>query len=193
VVAACVAPALARAQIGTPQFGTAASVTFPVGDFASDVNGDGFKPGWQGMVFLGFRMGGSPLGFRVAGMYGINAANDQLRVDLTSRAARPTDAQTKFVGGDADLTFALPAPTRLKPYVLGGVGLYKVTVSVTSGGVTADTSATRFAWNLGGGFTVGLGGAALFFEARYVHVDAVSGFPQTPFIPITAGIRLGGR
>jgi hypothetical protein len=33
----------------------------------------------------------------------------------------------------------------------------------------------------------------LFVEARYVDVSAVSGFPRTTFIPITAGVRFGGR
>jgi hypothetical protein len=126
----------------------------------------------------------------VDGIYGINAANDQTKAGL---AGRPTDAQTKFLGGDADLTLALPFPAQPRPYLLGGFGLYRVTAPVTSGGVTADMTATKFAWNLGGGFTVGLGGAALFFEARYVHLDAVSTSPKTPYFPVTAGIRLGGR
>ncbi len=51
---------------------------------------------------------------------------------------------------------------------------------------------TKLAWNLGGGLVYGLRGVALFLEARYVNVAAVPGFPRTTFLPITAGVRLGG-
>ncbi len=71
--------------------------------------------------------------------------------------------------------------------------MYHVTISVTSGGVTADNSETKFAWNLGGGMLYRVREAALFVEARYLNVAAVSGLPRTTFFPITAGIRFGGR
>jgi len=64
---------------------------------------------------------------------------------------------------------------------------------VTSGGSAADNSGTRFAWNLGGGVAYRVRGAALFVEARSLNVAALAGFPRTTLLPITAGVRLGGR
>jgi hypothetical protein len=56
-------------------------------------------------------------------------------------------------------------------------------------GVTADTSATKFAWNVGAGFTYGTGVIALFLEARYLDVGALETIKPTTLSTAT-GIRL---
>src|ERR1051325_9090836 len=58
---------------------------------------------------------------------------------------------------------------------------------------TKLAGASILAWNVGGGVAFALRGVTLFFEARYVNVAAVSGFPRTTFLPFTTGIRFGGR
>ena len=102
------------------------------------------------------------------------------------------DEETKLVGANVDLTYPVGSTSRVQPYVLGGIGAYHTTISVTSGGSTASSSETKVAWNLGGGILYRIRGAELFLEARYIHVAAVSDFPKTAFLPIAAGIRLGG-
>ena len=67
--------------------------------------------------------------------------------------------------------------------------MYRVKYSVTSSGVTADTSVTKFAWNVGAGFTYGTGVIALFLEARYLDVGAFNTIKPTTF-SIATGTRL---
>ena len=60
-----------------------------------------------------------------------------------------------------DVTYNFQPASTVRGYLLGGIGFYRVKFSVTSSGVTADTSATKFAWNVGAGvvFRVALRGA----------------------------------
>ncbi len=189
VVASLVATATVAAQGARPNFGVAASLTVPTGDYHGNPSGDGFNRGWQGMAFVAFRPPRWPVGLRVDGTYGENSANDQLKTALTASLGPPSDEKTKLLGANADLTYELRSASRVKPYVLGGIGIYHVTIAVASGGSTADNSDTRFAWNLGGGVNCGFGGFAQFLEARYVAVRAVPGFPETTFLALSVGIR----
>ena len=188
VVAALGAPATAAAQGLRPQFGVAAGVGLPTGDYHAGFNGAS-----QGMALVAVKLPAWPVGLRADATYGTNGANDQLKAALTAAFGQPADEKTKLLGANVDLTYPSGSAARIRPYLLGGIGVYHVTISVTSGGATADNSETKFAWNLGGGMIYRVGDAALFLEARYLNVAAVSGLPRTTFFPITAGVRFGGR
>jgi opacity protein-like surface antigen len=192
IVAAPVATATVAGQDVRPRFGFAAGVAVPTGDFHGAASGQGFNTAWHAMVLVAFKVPGWPVGLRADGTYGAYAANDRLKADLTARLGRPTDEKTKLLGANVDLTYPSGSASRVQPYLLVGIGAYRVTITVTSGGSTADNSDTKFSWNLGGGILYRMRGAALFLEARYVDVAAVSGLPKTTFLPITAGVRLGG-
>ena len=192
VVASLVAGTLA-AQGLHPQFGVGGGLLAPVGDYHSTADGQGFNTAWQALALLSFRLPGLPVGFRVDATYGANSANDRLKAELSSRFGQATDEKTKLAGASVNVTYPLSSSARVKPYVIGGVGLYHTTIAVSTSDSTASDAATKLAWNLGAGVDFGLRGVALFFEARYVNVAAVSGFPRTTFLPFTAGIRFGGR
>jgi len=164
----------------------------PTGGYHSAANGEGFSSGWQAMALASFTVPGWPVEVRVDGTYGTHDANDLLKADLTASLGQPTDEKTTLLGANIDLTYPFGSSSRVRPYVLGGIGAYHITISVTSGGSTADNAATKVAWNLGGGILYRLRSAALFLEARYIDVAAVSGFPRTTWVPIAAGIRFGG-
>ena len=193
LVLVCLAATAAVGAQGRAQFGVGGSVTFPTGEFHADQNGDGFNAGWQGMALLDFQSSRSPLGFQLDGGYSENAANSQFRADLSAAVGQPSDAKIKMLGGNVDLTYHFrgAARVRAKTYVLGGIGLCRVTLSVSSGGITADTTETKFAWNVGWGATFPGRAAALFVEVRYVHVAAISGVPSTNYVPLTVGARFG--
>ena len=193
VLGCTVGTATAAAQIVTPYLGVGFGATVPTGDFHADANGDGYNAGWHGLAFIGFNLLKLPVGFRVEGAYNHNSANDRLKAAASALLGAPADSKTELLGGNVDLTcqFGISSPARA--YVLGGSGLENVRVSVTSGGVTKDTRETRFAWNVGAGLTYGIGGAALFLEARYFDVPEASSGMKIAFFPITAGIRFGGR
>jgi opacity protein-like surface antigen len=192
VVASLVAAASGAAQGTKVQFGVAAGLAVPTGDYHAAASGEGFNSGGEALVFVTLKPQG-PVGLRVDATYGANGANDRLKANLTPAFGPPSDERTKLLGGNADVIYAMGSGSRVQPYLLGGIGVYHVTISVTSGGSTEDNAATKFAWNVGGGLGWRIGRAALFFEARHVNVAAKSGFPRTTFLPITAGVRFGGR
>jgi len=194
VLASFVATAMAAAQGTSVQFGVGASLTIPVGDFHADANGDGFKAGWQGIALFEVQPRGSPLGFRLDGTYGENSSNDQLNADLTAAVGAPTTAKIKLLGGTADVTYHFRRSSGgMAGYLVGGIGVYNVKLAITSGNTTADSSETKFAWNVGAGVTFAVGAAALFLEARYMDVAKSFEAAKTTFIPITAGVRFGGK
>jgi hypothetical protein len=188
VVVASLAAVSVAAQGLHPQFGLGGGLTAPVGDYHSTAGGQGFSTAWHALALLAFKLPVLPVGFRVDVSYGSNGAKDS----LTNRVGAPTDEKTKLAGASVNLTYQSSSAARVKPYAIGGVGVYHTTISVNTSGSTTDRAATKLAWNLGGGLTVALRGVALFFEARYVNVAAVSGFPRTTFLPFTTGIRFGG-
>ena len=85
-------------------------------------------------------------------------------------------------GGALDVVFALPG-VGLTPYLLGGIGRYRV--SSGPAGMAAPVIYSGF----NGGFGVGLGSLAFggFVEIRYVQLEGGSG---VRYIPLTVGLRL---
>jgi hypothetical protein len=82
---------------------------------------------------------------------------------------------------DLDLVFDPPLlRTRLRPYVLGGFGLYKINVF--------GSNQTNFGFNLGGGLRYPIGPVEPFVEVRY-HVDYAPVSAIT-FIPFQFGARI---
>jgi hypothetical protein len=197
LVLACVAATVTAAAQGQPRarFGIGLGLTAPQGEFRKDDNGFGFTLGWQGMAILEFREPGRPVGLRVDVIFGENPANDQLNADVSAFAGQTVSAKFGTLGANVDLMYSLgPARRRGGAYLLGGIGTCRVTLSETSGGISANTSETKFAWNAGGGLTFPVGTAAMFVEARYVNVTTTffaSG--KAPFVALTAGFRLGRR
>jgi hypothetical protein len=182
LLARLAAPVTTVAQFSGTQFGVAGGGTFPVGDFHSNpiANGYGFRTGWQGMAFVSYRIADTPVGLRLDGSYSVNTSHDLIN-------GRPSDGKVQFLGWDADLTVRLPLPKRVNVYLLGGLGFHKVTLSFD--GVVVGATPTNHAENIGGGVTAG----ALFFEARYVHVDGWGvTFTTWDFVSVTAGLRLLG-
>ena len=194
VLASLFAASTAAGQGARVQFGVGGSLTIPIGDFHADASGDGFKAGWQGLALVDVQPRKSPVGFRVDFTYGENSSNDKFNADLSALLGAPSSAKVKLAGGTADVTYHFKASSGgLAGYLLGGLGVYNVKLAVTSGGVTADSSETKFTWNVGAGLSIAVGSAAVFFESRYVDVAKSFDAAKTSFIPITAGVRFGGK
>lgn len=181
-----------RAQSAHPLFGVGFALAVPNGTYHSDVSGEGFDTGFLGAILVGVRLPKAPVVFRVAGSYSENGANEQLKTDLSNRIGQPTDAKFHLVGAMFDVAYEFGKSFR-RVYLLGGGGPYRVQSSVTSGGVTADTSETNFGWNVGGGITWDVSNSGIFVEARYVHIAGAFGAPAVTFMPLEAGIRFGGH
>jgi opacity protein-like surface antigen len=193
LVLALAASAPAAAQSYRPQGGVAWGRALPVGDYHAMANGQGFGSASQGMALVALQKRGSAFGIRLDAVYTKNPGNDSLNAALTTALGQATTEQVKLLGANLDLTYALRSGRGPRPYVLAGLGLYHVTIAVTSGGSTANDAATKPAWNLGAGMSYAFGPIAPFFEARYVAVSALSGYPRTTFIPFVLGVRFSGR
>ena len=190
VLACLLSVAGASAQGVRVQVGAGGSLTFPMSFYRATPSGDGFTTALQGVALVDFKRPDAPVGLRVDVTTGHNSANDSLKQHLTTLVGAPTDAKTSLVGGNVDVTYNFQRASAVRGYLLGGIGLYGVKYAVTSSGSTADTSATKFAWNVGAGVTVGTGAVKAFLEMRYLDVAAFETIKPTA-LSTTAGIRLG--
>jgi hypothetical protein len=163
VVAALAAVSDVAAQ--SVRFGLGGGLALPVGDYK---NSD--DAGWHvfGKVDVGIPL--SPLGVRVDGMYAQTSQKSLL------------GGHTKLAGGTANLVWHIPtAVPALKPYFVGGVGLYNFN---PGGG-----SETKVAWGGGLGAALALGPIQGFAEARYITLQ-LSG-RSLKLVPVTVGVSFG--
>lgn len=165
LAALAAASSTSSAQSTKPiSLGISAGASIPVSDL-----GDDYNTGWNGTVSLGFNSYGSPIGFRVDGMY--NSMSPQDGVNLPD---------VKISSANANLVYALPG-TGIRPYLIGGAGVYGLKVDVPNASTT-----TKLGLNGGIGASFPLSGFNTFVEARLHHV--FSDNVATQFIPVTFGI-----
>lgn len=166
-VAAVAHAAPARAQIpGVPginpfSFGVEAGPAFPVGNFGNTV-----KTGFTGDLLVEARLPILPVGLRFEGGYaGFGGRNGFASAHVISGSA------------NAVLRLSPVALTLVRPYLIGGVGIYNQNRGLgTNAGV-----------NIGGGLSVPLVAVTAFADARYTRVFN-SGI-RTNMIPVRIGVR----
>jgi hypothetical protein len=161
------------------EFSLGAGLTVPLSDF-----GDAAKTGFNGLVGISFAPSSFPLGIQIDGMY----------QRLKQEDVFPGDRSNQIIQGTANLVykFKTSEESTFRPYIIGGLGIYNFKLvggdDVSPPG-EGDTG-TDFGVNAGAGFDFKAGGAGLFVEGRF---HDVFGDADANFIPITAGIRLGGN
>lgn len=147
------------------RFGIGGGLTLPLSDYNTVDNA-----GWHALGKVDIAIPMSPLGIRVDAMYA-----------QTSHKS-PVTGNTKLAGGTADLVWRIPtAVPGLKPYLVGGGGLYNYN---PGGG-----SSTKFTWGGGLGTSIGVGPVHGFAEARYLSIQ-LSG-TTIKFAPVTVGLSFG--
>ena len=179
------------AQGARPQFGFGIGRSIPTGAFRSDTTGEGFTGGWllTGHVTLRAPLQPQRLRLRIDATYARHGANDRLKADLTTAFGQPADEHMTLLGADANVVYPLARGSRFAPSLFGGIGVWHSSVSVSVGGASTNTSATKLAWQLGGQVTSG----PIFLELRYVMIAAAKGYPRVSFFPVTLGARFGTR
>lgn len=182
-VAMATAFTASTAHAQTPvSFGVGGGVNLPLGDFS-----DAAKLGFQGTALVEFAPANLPVGFRVDGTYQQN----KFDTDFTE-----VDGKFQQIYGTADImyTFKTAPESRFHPYLIAGGGVYNMKAKVDGGGDTG--SDTKFGVNGGAGFNMAAGSATVFLEARFHNVftsDDDTGASNTNFIPITIGVKFGGK
>lgn len=167
------APAVAQGA----EFSLGGGLTLPLSDF-----GDAASTGFHGLAAVSFVPSGFPVGIQVDGMFqrfGVDNAPDNF------------DGNFQVIQGTANAVykFKTSEESKIRPYLIGGVGLYNFKAT---GDDFADTgSETDFGINGGAGFDFKFGSVGAFVEGRFHNV--FSDPDNTNFIPITVGVRLGGN
>ena len=167
VFAALAVGRTASAQMGTilkpVQIGVAVGGAIPVSDF-----GNSFSTGFNVTGTVGINPPALPVGFR------IDAAYNQ----FGAKGASNVNAKIAGVSGNVVLSMAGVGMT---PYVIGGVGVYHVSSSVTG-----TVASNHFGFNAGAGLQIPLTGFTTFIEARYNRFSENGG--STSFVPVTVGV-----
>jgi hypothetical protein len=170
------APAL-RAQ--GAEFSLGGGIGIPLDQFD-----DQAKTGFNGLAAVSFVPNGWPVGIQIDGQY------QQYKVDQSA------SLKNRFLIGTGNVVFKFKTSeeSTFRPYLIGGGGVYNLKITGTDdlGGLfDTDNSVTKFGLNAGAGFDIKTSGIGLFLEGRF-H-DVFTEGPNTKFIPITVGIRLGGH
>jgi opacity protein-like surface antigen len=171
-------------------FGVSGGLSIPTGD-AGDVFASGFNV--DALVELQPRPA-SPLAFRLEAGYQRFELKDEVR-DLFEEFGGDIDVNARIFSGVANVLYKFPGTT-VRPYVLGGVGVFNFGGSATISGfeefeeeldAEESGSTTAFGYNVGGGLEVPLSGLTAFGEVRFqqIRIDG-SGFN---IVPIKVGIR----
>jgi opacity protein-like surface antigen len=156
--------------------GISAGLSQPIGDF-----GDAVKTGYAVQGHVGFEPATLPVGFRADAIF------HQFGFDNV-------DANYRILGGNGNIVFRVPTQGGVRPYVLGGVGLYNLKANYDDAivpGQTLDASTTKFGVNAGGGIEFALSGFTTFVEARLHNVFADFGSSGSSLrtIPLTFGLK----
>jgi opacity protein-like surface antigen len=158
---------VAAAQMAEPRFGVKAGIALPTGDFG-DVAGLGLHLGGHFSLPLQ-----NAFSLRLDAEYATYGGEDNTGLDNVS-----------LFGGMANLVYRMQTQSELKPYFLGGVGMYNARFEATGGGSASEAD---FAFNVGVGYDFKLGGSQLFTELRYLSVQTDGG--ATGMMPIVLGLR----
>ena len=184
-VAVFLVSVVATAQVANAQgaeFSLGAGASLPLSNFK-----DVAKTGYHGLVGVSFAPSSFPLGIQIDGQY-----------HRLKQKASVGDRTNQIIMGTANLIykFKTSEDSKFRPYLIGGGGIYNfklVSGSDVAGPGVGNTgnTATKFGFNAGAGFDIKAGGVGFFAEGRF-H-DVFTNGPNTKFIPITVGIRLGGN
>ena len=163
---AATAGAQAPASYTKPvSIGVSGGASIPTGDLSDDAN-----TGWNLNGHIGLATPTLPISFR--GDVGYN-----------NWGAKSFSGNYHMWNLTGNAVFEIPQPTGVSPYILGGLGAYKLGAS--SNGISANDD-WRFGFNVGAGVKLPLSGFNTFLEAKYVQVNGDGGNAQ--FVPITFGV-----
>jgi opacity protein-like surface antigen len=190
----------AQAMAGT-RVGIAAGMSIPSGTFGNRVNSG---PDVAGSVEFHPRRGS--LGLRAELSYSDFGLTD----GYLARFSGANDGNASILAGTLNLVYDINRGGRLRPYLIGGAGVYRRHVEVDrpdgldvatvfdpffgfvnevfpTEAVERSRTQTKFGLNGGGGLTMSMGPTSLFAEARY-H-DAFTGSRHTAMVPIRIGVQ----
>ena len=163
------------------KLGGALGATVPLGDFS-----DGADLGWHLGGLIEYKQPSMPVTWRGEITYHRNGLKDDYFSQIPGVGNIDGDFSMFNFIANAVFPFGDAASTA-RPFVIGGLGLYRLKASADFNGIDISDSQTKFGLNLGGGFTFNLSGFETFVEARYHTVFTEDS--NTNFIPISFGFK----
>ncbi|HEX5385930.1 MAG TPA: hypothetical protein VFW66_04450 [Gemmatimonadales bacterium] len=167
------------------KFGIGGGLAVPLGTLNSQD-----KLGWHGQAYVRFRPSGSPIGFQVDGNYA------QLKLEP---GIPGFPGKTQIIDGTADIVFTIPTSTEtvVKPYLLGGAGIYRLEINPDDESLR-NRHVTKFGLNGGAGLDFGNGPVTFFAEGRFHNIfsgtlDNIGGTSNASLILATIGVQFGGQ
>ena len=134
---------------------------------------DSFDNGWHGGALAVWNLPIVPVGIRVDGSYN----------KFDGQTATAGDAEV--LAGTANVVLGFRA-ILLKPYVLAGIGYYRLDFSDASFPSSFRGKQNETGWNAGAGVSISLRKIDLIVEARYHSVDTSGARFQ--FVPVSVGL-----
>ncbi|HEY0928406.1 MAG TPA: outer membrane beta-barrel protein [Gemmatimonas sp.] len=176
LAAAIAAPAALSAQASSDKpvsFGVSGGLSLPMSDL-----GDAAESGFTAAGHIYFKPASmASLGFRGDVSY------DRWTTKFSD------DVNLRSLGFVANALYSVNSSSMVKPYLLGGVGMFNSKASVDLGSTSGDTeSSNDLGIQVGGGLRFQLSGFSTFLEAKYVNVFG-DGDASAKWVPITFGIR----
>jgi opacity protein-like surface antigen len=177
---AATAHAQGTSPSGRPfKLGGQLGASVPMGDF-----GDGADLGFHLGGLIEYKPASLPMSLRGELTYHRNGLKD----DFFGSDFGSIDgnfSQIDFVG-NALMPFGDAASTA-RPYVIGGLGLYRLKASAEYEGIDISDTQTKFGLNFGAGLTFNLSGFETFVETRFHSVFAEDS--NMNFIPLSFGFK----
>ncbi|WP_396215628.1 outer membrane protein [Gemmatimonas sp.] len=175
LVAALAAPvALSAQSTNKPvSLGVSGGLSLPMGDFGKALN-SGYNI--TGHVYF------KPASLQAVRLRG-DVSFDRWAVDGSGDNSR----RALGVIGNVVYDFPTQSTSMIKPYVLGGLGLFNSKSTITIAGTEVSGSDTNFGVQAGAGLAFQLSGFSTFVEGRLVNV--FSDNTSIRYVPITFGVR----
>jgi opacity protein-like surface antigen len=171
-------PAVSHAQRGRAAkpftYSIGAGLTVPTGN-TSDASNAGIN--LQGAV--SHKLGTSPAWLRGELAY----------TRLGSKSEQGFSGHQSEIGGIVNIGYSFPTTSKIRPYVLGGLGLYRQSYTVEGGGASMSINETDLGFNGGMGVRFKMGTHMASVEARYHNVSGGDKFGNqaSSFVPVTFG------
>lgn len=187
VMALATATSPLAAQKAGLGFGASIGANVPNGEFA-----DGAKTGLVANGFVG--VGTGRFGLR-GELFWSRSDLDNAFIRKVGNTVLPSDGvgtvtgDVNLIGAAANLVLPLTQSV-VKPYLIGGVGVYHRRVAQDIGGTLDEFKSLRdnqtdVGYNGGVGISIGGLGPAFFIEARYISVGTTP--EKTKFVPVVVG------
>ncbi|PEN09163.1 hypothetical protein CRI93_00055 [Longimonas halophila] len=199
-LASVIAGPSAYAQSPSPgsavEVGLAAGAAFPQANRLGNVDvAGGTNTGFTVAGSVQARLLDLPLRFRLEAQYTRLGLSDERRVQVGGAAPVVADGTASMLNGTGNFILAAPTGSRLRPYLIGGLGIYRLssTINITTSDGRAvangapSESETRFGLNGGAGLELPTGSMRTFVEARFHGV--LTEDDRANFIPVVIGVR----